>query len=161
MINYYIIPVSNGDTFKCVKSLKQNQGNDTQFTYLINNDLSQVLRVPFMQKYNGLAVILTTKTLIKKSFNPQELLKEEKYVYDPDFNLFIINCDSDYFKNNFNPSKLVSMDLRNYMNIFNNSDADLKVYFDIVSKKQNHVFIGENDKPVKLVFNGSIWELSK
>lgn len=161
MITFYLIPVTDGNTSKCLNSIKQTQGRETKCVYLANHDISQVFRVPFIQKYEGIALVLTTKAILKEAVNPEVLLNGADYVHDKDLNFFILNCNSEYFKKNFSSSKLVTTDLRNYVSSFNNPSEELNNYFHLIEKdKKSFTCIGDTDKPVKLVFDGSSWKLT-
>lgn len=158
MNTYYIIRVIKGDTDLCVENLKKYQGENIDIIFLADEDISQVYRVPFIQKYSGTATVLTDQMILNKKIDIKNILENHDYMHDTSLNIFILNCESSFFKNNFNSLKLATSDLRNYINLFKNPNENLTVYFDVI-KHNNEPLIGEIDKPISLHKYDFGWEI--
>lgn len=156
-MNYYMIPVTDGDTSKCINSIRSIDPH-AKIIYLANHDISQMFRIPFIEKYENKAIMLTTKILLHKNLD-FDLLNNQPFIHDNDLNLFLIDCSHEYFKVEYSSSKLVKTDLRNDIKNMINIEDQLYNYCSILQKdKKDPVYLGDVDKPAKIEFDGA-WKV--
>ena len=61
-------------------------------TYLLENDLSQINKIPYLQDYEGYAVITVGPIYLDKEINIEDFIQDKAIVTNEDKNIFIINC---------------------------------------------------------------------
>jgi len=61
-------------------------------TYLMENDISQINKIPYLQDYEGYAVITVGPIYLDKEINIEDFIQDKAIVTNEDKNIFIINC---------------------------------------------------------------------
>jgi len=136
---YYIIPVYNFNIQDSIESIKNIQGAN-KVTALLHNDLSQIFRVPFIQKYNGSAMIVTSLYTQDQYIDLDKIIENKAMVATKNRDISIINCGHEFFKKMFSPSSIVRMDTREKLGYSNEDiylDDTLLEYF---NKKEDIKF---------------------
>ena len=117
-VQYYVIPVDD-NTESCVNSLVTHQGAE-DVHILKHNDVSQVLKVAYMQNYDGYAVVCTSDHVLTKPLDLDKICCDLKCMcFNKHKTLFVINCSSSLLVNAFSPRVVESVDLNQYMSFQN------------------------------------------
>lgn len=113
---YYIIP-ENDKVDECIDSLITNQNiNKKNIVILCDNDISQIFRIPYMQKYQGFACIISTKIKLINTIDINNIINnDECIIKNTDNTFFLINCSDKLIKEKFNSTIIVKNDLRQYL----------------------------------------------
>lgn len=128
---YYIIPVYSFKIQDSVQSIKDIQGIN-KVTTLLHNDLSQIFRIPFIQRYDNLALIVTSLYIQDKYIDLEETIQDKAIVTTENRDLSIIDCGHEFFKKMFSPSSIIKMDTREKLGYTNQDvliDNSLCDYF--------------------------------
>jgi hypothetical protein len=70
--------------------------------YFMENDISQVNRIPLLQNYDGYAIVTIGPIYLDKEIDLESIVLDDEIVCDDDEKIFIMNCSHDNFKNNVN-----------------------------------------------------------
>ena len=136
--NYYVIPIKGYSIEESIENLCSIQNiNSSDVTLLQSDDKSQIFRIPFIQRYNDLALAITSNIKLV-SIIDFSLLENKSIIHDKNLNLFLINCSHEFFKVEYSASKLVKFDTRNDLNKLNNISIDLENYFEDI-KLENEI----------------------
>lgn len=75
---------------------------------------SYLLRVPFIQRYKGIAIVLSSSLLLKEKI-PDEILDFDGMfgISNKDKDIFIIDCGHEYANENLNKKNMIINPLRN------------------------------------------------
>ena len=64
-------------------------------TYLLENDTSQINRIPLLQDYEGYAIVTVGPIYLNKQFNWLSMLSDYPIISDQEGKVFILNCSHD------------------------------------------------------------------
>lgn len=174
-IKYYVVPVNGNDGFDAAYAIATHQRVSVEDVVILSpDDLSQVFKVPYLQGYKGLALLVKSCEYLGKNIDVESMIsKDNTMVFNLDKNVFIINCESPLIINAFSPRVVESVNLSQYLSferIGNPSDwiVDNTIcsYFtcaishDLVDNTETaQVVTSENSDVIELTFDDII-ELS-
>lgn len=120
-VNFYVVPVKGHDKYRCAEAIKDSQDVE-KVTFLLDDDISQALRVPFMQGYKGHAVIITSDRFLQRRIDTSKYVNNNKAIAKTsDNSVIILNAGNSYFFNCYSPKQLVQMDLRKELGAVNST----------------------------------------
>ena len=141
MIKYYVYQEHSYDIQKTMQSISGIYNTEEIISL---PEKSYLLRVPFIQRYEGVALVVSSSLLLTNMIDLENLdFHNSIGITNRDNTLFIINCGHEYASNNLNKTNMVISPLRT-------SDV-LKIRWDIqnlddfVSKQEddNVTFLGQ------------------
>ena len=62
-------------------------------TYLLENDLSQINKIPFLQNYKGYAIVTVGNIYLDQTIDIEKIITDQSIITNKDKNIFIINCE--------------------------------------------------------------------
>jgi len=63
--------------------------------YLMENDISQINRIPLLQNYEGYAIVTVGPIYLNEEFNWEYALADYPIISDAENKIFIMNCSHD------------------------------------------------------------------
>lgn len=135
-VKYYVIPIDGYNQFDAAQKLADlNHISVKDVVFLGPNDQSQVFRVPYMQGYEGKAVVACSNKICEMQIDV-ESIKTGAITYNSQKDIFVVDCSSVIFKQVFTAKAIASQSLTPYLkfnigdgNAYWNLDDDLNVYF--------------------------------
>lgn len=117
MIKYYVVPVNGNDGFDAAYAIATHQGVAVEDVVILSpDDLSQVFKVPYLQGYKGLGLLVKSCEYLSKNIDVESMIsKDNTMVFDLDKNVFIINCESPLIINAFPPRVVESVNLSQFL----------------------------------------------
>ena len=89
-------------------------------TYLLENDLSQINKIPFLQNYRGCAIVTVGNIYLDKIIDIEKVITDQSIITNKNKNIFIINCEHVELSN----KSLVSSQYFNADEIEHNNSLD-------------------------------------
>lgn len=156
MYKAYIIPVKNGNLGFAKKGLMSLGYKEEEILIMQEDDKSQVLRVPFMQNYKGVGLVITSDVELNEGISPEDFsFKPRVFItYTKERDVFLVNCNHTIAFNMFDARTVASQDLRKYMgfNYGNHGDWDCSeslgkfIKKDSVKDENKTLTLGEYDE---------------
>ena len=142
MVKYYAYQDNEYDISKSIDSLSDLYNTENIISL---PEKSYILRVPFIQKYSGVALVLSSSVVLNNKIELSDLDFQDKFgVTNTDNKIFIINCEHDYAKNNLSKVNMVMSPMRNIdvdkISWLINDNLDSML---IKQEKQHTAFLGQ------------------
>ena len=74
-------------------------------TYLLENDISQINRIPLLQNYSGYAIVTVGDVYVESNSNIEALIGDGNVIKNSKNNIFVINCAHESFKDDYQALK--------------------------------------------------------
>tara|TARA_B100000123_G_C25489724_1_gene322995 strand:+ start:108 stop:563 length:456 start_codon:yes stop_codon:yes gene_type:complete len=111
MVKYYAYQDNEYDISKSIDSLSDLYSTENIISL---PEKSYILRVPFIQKYNGVALVLSSSVILNHKIDLLDLdFQDALGITNTDNKIFIINCAHDYAKNNLSKVNMIMSPMRN------------------------------------------------
>jgi len=101
-------------------------------TYLVENDLNQINKIPMMRSYEGYAIVTVGPIYLKKDINIEHIINDNAIVRNKNNNIFLINCNHESLKNNMlafqgqiDIDSYVEVDIDKYFSV---NETDMQTY---------------------------------
>lgn len=135
-VKYYVIPIDGYNQFDAAQKLADiNHISVKDVIFLGPNDQSQVFRVPYMQGYEGKAVVVCSNKICKMQIDVDSV-NVGAITYNSQKDLFVIDCSSIIFKQVFTGKAIATQNLSPYLkfnigdgNSYWNTDDNLNNHF--------------------------------
>ena len=142
MVKYYAYQDNEYDISKSIDSLSDLYNTENIISL---PEKSYILRVPFIQKYSGVALVLSSSVVLNNKIELSDLDFQDAFGFtNTDNKIFIINCAHDYAKNNLSKVNMVMSPMRNIdvdkISWLINDNLDSML---IKQEKQHTAFLGQ------------------
>jgi len=141
MIKYYVYQDGEYDCNDSMKSL--------QDTYDVNDiillpEKSYILRIPFIQKYKGLALAISSSILLNKKIDIESFDFNDVFaISNNERNIFILDCSNEYASSNLDKKSMIISPMKNSdVSKLNVISLEFDEYIDY-KQESTPVFLGQ------------------